>query len=96
VIQVDITGFILSTLAVWRISHLISQEDGPFDLVINVRKRIGQGFAGGLLDCFHCLSLWIAIPFAFFLCGSWTTGLITWLALAGAASLLFNLCPDKA
>ena len=90
-IQIDIIGFILCTLAVWRISYLLSQEDGPFDIVIKIRKLFGQGFFGSLLDCFHCLSLWISIPFAYFLCDGWKDGIITWIALSGGACLLFNL-----
>ncbi|HEX7584213.1 MAG TPA: DUF1360 domain-containing protein, partial [Prolixibacteraceae bacterium] len=65
---IDITGFIICTLAVWRITHLLSQEDGPFDTVIKFRKLFGQGFFGNLLDCFYCLSIWIAVPFAILLC----------------------------
>lgn len=90
-INVDIAGFIICTFAVWRISHLFSQEDGPFDLVFKFRKLLGQGFFGSLLDCFYCLSVWIAIPFAVFLCSEWIEGIITWLGLSGAACLLFKL-----
>jgi len=89
--NVDGTAFILCTLAVWRLTHLFSQEDGPFDLVLKFRKLFGHGFFGNLLDCFYCLSLWIAMPFAWWLCGEWTSGLITWLALSGAACLLFKV-----
>jgi hypothetical protein len=90
-IQFDIMGFILCTLAVWRISYLLSQEDGPFDIVIKFRKLFGQGFFGNLLDCFHCLSLWISIPFAYLLCVEWKDSIITWLALSGGACFLFTL-----
>ncbi len=83
--------FILCTLAVWRVAHLLASEDGPFDIAIRLRKLAGEGFFGSLLDCFYCLSLWIAIPFAFVLCTDWTTGVVTWLALSGAASLLFKM-----
>ncbi|MGZ3765064.1 MAG: DUF1360 domain-containing protein [Mucilaginibacter sp.] len=88
--NINIIGFVLCTLAVWRITHLLSQEDGPFDIVIKFRKLFGQGFFGTLLDCFYCLSLWIAIPFTVFLCREWLQGIITWLALSGAACLLFK------
>src|SRR5689334_4433855 len=91
IMNVNITGFIICTLAIWRISHLFSQEDGPFDIVIRFRKLFGQGFFGDLLDCFYCLSLWAAIPFAVWLCSQWVQGIITWLALSGAACLLFKL-----
>jgi hypothetical protein len=89
--DVSIQGFFLCTLAVWRITHLMSQEDGPFDVVLRFRKLLGQGFLGGLLDCFYCLSIWIALPFAFLLCNGWTEGIIVWLALSGGASLLFKI-----
>jgi hypothetical protein len=66
-------------------------------MVIKFRKLLGHGFFGNLLDCFYCLSLWIAIPFAFLLCSEWLWGIITWLALSGAACLLFKLTnkPEK-
>lgn len=89
--DINTQGFILCTLAVWRITNLLSQEDGPFDLIIKFRKLFGTGFFGSLLDCFYCLSLWIAIPFAFLLCDKWQEGIITWLALSGGACLLFQL-----
>ena len=27
--------FVLITLAIWRITHLLSKEDGPFDVVLS-------------------------------------------------------------
>jgi hypothetical protein len=84
------TGFALATLAVWRVAHLLSQEDGPFDLVARFRKALGNGFFGSLLDCFYCLSIWIAAPFAFYLCRTWAEGILVWLALSGGACLLFK------
>ena len=89
--SIDVPGFIICTLAVWRITHLLSQEDGPFDTVIKFRKLFGQGFFGNLLDCFYCLSIWIAVPFAILLCDGWLSGIVIWLALSGAACLLFKL-----
>ncbi|WP_117880515.1 DUF1360 domain-containing protein [Aureibaculum luteum] len=79
--------FILSGLTVWRITHLLSQEDGPFDLVIKFRKLFGQGFFGTLLDCFYCLSIWIAIPFAYFLGNTMIDMLLFWGALSGIACI---------
>jgi hypothetical protein len=81
---------ILYTLAVWRLAHLLSQEDGPFDLVFRLRRLAGQGFLGRLLDCFYCLSLWLAAPFAVMASEDWITRLVVCLALSGAASLLFK------
>jgi hypothetical protein len=84
-------SFVVCSLAVWRLSHLFSQEDGPFDLVFKFRKQLGQGFFGSLLDCFYCLSVWWSIPFATWLSHNWAEGIITWLSLSGTASLLFKI-----
>jgi len=84
-------AFVLCLLAVWRICHLLSQEDGPFDVIIKFRKLFGHGFFGSLLDCFYCLSIWISIPFALLLCNGWLQGIVTWLALSGGACIIFKL-----
>ena len=49
-------------LCAWRITHLIIAEDGPWELIIRVRKIVSNGFAGTLLECFYCLSLWVSAP----------------------------------
>lgn len=87
----EIFEFGMAVLAVWRLSHLFSQEDGPFDFVFRLRKFVGQGFFGSLLDCFYCLSIWFAIPFAFLLAKNFMDGLLYWLALSGGACILFKL-----
>ena len=87
--------FLISTLAIWRLSYLLTQEDGPFDVVFKLRKLLGHGFFGSLLDCFYCLSLWISIPFAVLLTNEWLDGIIIWLALSGGASILFNISDKR-
>jgi hypothetical protein len=79
---------ILGVLGIWRLTHLLAAEDGPFQLLVTIRKRAGSGFWGSLMDCFYCLSLWVAIPFAVLLGGSWQERLLLWPALSGAAILL--------
>lgn len=80
--------FLLAVLAVWRVTHLLSKEDGPWQAVSRLRRGLGQGFAGRLLSCFYCLSVWIAVPFAFFVPGTALERIVVWLALSGAAVLL--------
>lgn len=87
--------FILGTLAVWRFTHLIAAEDGPFKLIAWIRQKAGQGFWGTLLDCFYCLSFWIAIPFAIFMGGSRWQRFLLWPALS-AAAILLNRVIDRA
>lgn len=79
---------IISALAVWRVTHLLSAEDGPWDIVVRIRKKMGSGFAGRLLDCFYCLSLWVAAPFAYFVGETVRERFYLWLALSGGAILL--------
>ncbi|MFL6192973.1 MAG: DUF1360 domain-containing protein [Thermoanaerobaculia bacterium] len=81
-------GFILGVLAVWRITHLLSAEDGPGDILVRLRQFAGDGFWGALLDCFYCLSLWVAAPFALLLAEGWREGLLSWLAFSAGAILL--------
>ncbi|MBG9375256.1 DUF1360 domain-containing protein [Panacibacter sp. DH6] len=84
----NIAYLILSVFAVWRITHMLGKEDGPFDIIFLMRKKAGAGFFGSLLDCFYCLSIWIALPFGIWLGLSWQEKILCWLALSGAACLL--------
>jgi len=80
--------FVLAVLTTWRITHLLASEDGPADLIVRFRVRLAHGFAGKLMDCFECLSLWIAAPVALFVSRKPLDWLFIWLALSGAACLL--------
>jgi len=84
----SVWSFALCTLALWRFTHLLAEEDGPWDLIVRLRKGMGDGFLGNLFDCFYCLSLWLSLPPAIWLCGGWAKRLVCWLALSGAACLL--------
>ena len=79
---------ILGILGVWRVTHLLNAEDGPWNLLVRLRRSLGSGFVGELLDCFYCLSIWIAIPFSWVIGQSWKERLFLWPALSGAAILL--------
>jgi hypothetical protein len=80
--------FAVAILATWRVTHLLAQEDGPGDLVVRVRARLGNGFAGELADCFQCLSLWVAAPMAFWVSRKASGWPFIWLAVSGASCLL--------
>jgi len=84
----NILYLFLSIAAVWRITHLFSREDGPFDIIFHIRKRAGNGFWGSLLDCFYCSSVWVSLPFAIWLGVNWKECLLCWAALSGMACLL--------
>ncbi len=87
-ITLPLTSFLVGVLAVWRVTHLLWAEDGPGDVFVRFRRLAGHGFFGRLLDCFYCLSLWVAIPVAWVLGGTWVERGLLWLSLSGGAILL--------
>lgn len=70
--------YLVMPVVVWRITHLISAEDGPFDVIFRVRKWLGSSFGGKLMDCFYCLSIWIGL-----LCAVMTGNHILMIILLG-------------
>lgn len=80
--------FILAVLATWRITHLLASEDGPADLIVRFRAWLGHGLVGRLMDCFECLSLWIAAAPALYVSQKPLDWLFAWLAVSGATCLL--------
>lgn len=86
--MIKVYWMLIGTLAVWRITHLLYAEDGPWDLLVRLRKRAGQGFWARLLDCFYCLSLWTAVLPAWLMGESLTERAILWPALSGGAILI--------
>jgi len=86
--------FVLAALATWRVTHLLASEDGPADVIVRFRARLGRGLAGSLMDCFNCLSLWVAAPVALFVSQQLVDWLFSWLALSGGACLLERIGSD--
>jgi hypothetical protein len=80
--------FVMAALAVWRLSHLVSREDGPFASIARLRGWLGDRRLGRLLDCPFCLSMWFAIPGALFLRVPALETAVGWLALSGAACVI--------
>jgi Protein of unknown function (DUF1360) len=79
---------VLAVLATWRVTHLLASEDGPADIIVRFRGVLGQSLVGKLMDCFNCLSLWIAAPAALFVSRKPLEWLFGCLALSGGACLL--------
>lgn len=83
-------SFLVAALAVWRVTHLLVREDGPWNVLSRLRS-----FVGKLLDCFYCFSLWVAVPAALWFRPA-TLGdfAILWLGLSGSACLLERTAPE--
>jgi hypothetical protein len=86
--QIGLIQFVAGGLAVWRITHLLHAEDGPWNVLGNLRRLAGQSEVGRMMDCFYCLSIWTALPFAAALGKGWQASALLWPALSGAAVLL--------
>src|ERR1700712_3028272 len=82
---------LLGILGVWRFTHLLHAEAGPWNMFGALRSFAGHGFFGDLLDCFYCLSLWISVPFALALGVGWRAQLLLWPALSAGAILAERL-----
>ena len=87
--------FLISTLAVWRATHLLHAEDGPWAVFLRVRRLSGESVIGRLLDCFYCLSLWVAAPFALLSSRNVTEYVSLWLGLSGGAILLHRATESR-
>ena|SRR5689334_4552331 len=78
----------LGLLAVWRITHLLHAEDGPWALIARARRYPARGFGRQLWDCFYCLSLWVALPCAVLIAATWKEGILLALSFSAGAILL--------
>jgi hypothetical protein len=83
--------FVIAVLATWRITHLLANEDGPVDIIVRLRARLGDSLIGTLMDCFNCLSLWISAPAALLVSQRPLYWALSWLAISGGACLLQRL-----
>lgn len=78
--------FIIAALAVYRVSRMITDEEGPFEVFTKLRGRfkpdtwIGRG-----LECMMCVSFWVALPFALLL---EEDRLLAWPALSAITVLI--------
>ncbi|HVE82068.1 MAG TPA: hypothetical protein VND93_04450 [Myxococcales bacterium] len=88
--------FAIGVLVVWRVTHLVVAEDGPFDVIVRVRRAAGHGVWGKLLDCFACSSVWAAAPVAWLLAGGLREWALLWPALSAGAMLAQELSRGRA
>lgn len=60
---------LLIGLTIWRLSSLLVEEEGPFDVFEKLRRFLGvpetgevEGLVPKLFSCIWCMSVWVA-PF---------------------------------
>jgi hypothetical protein len=89
----DVAVVALAALAVYRLSRMISDEEGPFAVFTKLRGLakpdtwIGRG-----LECILCVSVWIALPVTVLItvlgyADEWIWPL-TWLALSAVTVII--------
>jgi hypothetical protein len=75
-------------LAVWRVTHLVVVEDGPWDLLVKLRRIASAIALERLVACFYCASVWVALGFALLITREWRALIVLVPALSGGAILL--------
>lgn len=88
--------FTVFAIATWRLTRMLQKEEGPFNIFGKFRNLFIKNEEGGtrliligkLLACMWCLSVWVAMPFAFHLASNLLELVAYTAALSGAAMLI--------
>jgi hypothetical protein len=88
---------LISALATYRLSLMLSSEEGPLAIFARIRRKVPPKTNPGRgIRCFMCWSVWIAAAVTLYLL--WL-GMITkeilplyWFAVSGAAVLVHEIC----
>lgn len=75
--------FVLSALAVWRLTALLVYDKGPRDVLSRLREF--SDAKGGPLRCFWCTSVWVSFFASLFFGRQF---FLWWWALGGASVLI--------
>lgn len=94
----ELVWIALATLTVYRVSHMLALEDGPFDLFITWREWIGTDLQRTWIQrgfgCPACISFWAALATTILIANSYPTNFIgfmlIWLGTAGATLFLLK------
>ena len=78
----------LGILGGWQITSLLHAGDGPWNSLSRLRAMLLHEPALRFVGCFYCLTMWIAMPLAFWIGDTWPERVLLWFALAGGASLI--------
>jgi hypothetical protein len=80
--------FTLASLAVYRLSRMVTDEEGPFMAFTKLRGLAkSDTWVGRGLECILCMSVWVALIAALYIDLTWTWPL-TWLALSSVTVLI--------
>lgn len=85
--------YAILTLAVWRISYFIVEENGPLMFMARIRAHLAsrQKRSGGLFDlisCIKCVSVWAGLTASLFVSNGVFLVIANGLAFSAGAILL--------
>ena len=97
----DMFVFALAVLACYRLAILIASDDGPGDVLLRLRARLGaydygddgrpETSAGRLVSCEYCVGVWIAAALALLLFPIGLMSFVYWLSIAGGQAFLWSV-----
>lgn len=73
---------VIGAIAAYRVSYLITREEGPLGVFALLRERIDphqKTWVGRGLNCVLCVSFWATLAVSIIIGVSW----LEWLAMAG-------------
>jgi hypothetical protein len=73
---------------VWRLTGFVFYDEGPFRIGARLRALLVRIGLRSVLDCFHCLSVWIALAGTLAVFGATLSSLAVWWGVAGGVSAL--------
>lgn len=85
---------LLLILAVYRLSRIVTKEDGPFSIFETLRYVTREHWVGELLECPLCFSVWasgLCVLLSLHPLGWWV---ILWLGVSGGAVLVHKVAKD--
>ena len=82
--------FVFCALAGWRLAVLFSYEEGPFNILVHVRRLLVTLGLKRIVGCFHCAALWISIAVVLCVYRVQYSSVLMVLSLAGFISVLHS------
>lgn len=86
--------FIIIALAVWRISRIIALENGPFNFMDTIRRKLGANKGETWIQqgivCVGCISFWVGMAAAVMVGGPWQDVILRGLAFSAVAVILMR------
>lgn len=90
-------AILLAILATYRVSFLITSEEGPFGLAQLFRSAFNRapGWMRNGVNCVFCASFWLALIPALYLAWVWSLTLpdaaLLWLGIAGGVVVVARM-----